>query len=297
MKPNTENSYQERILRVLQHIQENLDRDISMQELSGVACFSAAQFHRFFKGMVGESVGEHVRRLRLERAAQRLLFTERSVTDIGLEAGYETTESFSRSFKRCFAASPSLFRQDSRKRFLSVSNTGVHYLPPQDRDGLNIQPRKVTMNVEVKTVDSVRVAFMRHTGPYFEVERTWNLLCAWAAEKQLLSPETMVMGMCHDDPQITPPDKIRYDACLSVPEDIQAEGPVGIQQAFGGLWGTYRHIGPYEGLQETYNNLMGVWLPQSGQELRDTPSIEIYRSDPNTTPPQELITDIYVPLK
>jgi AraC family transcriptional regulator len=84
----TEASYQERILRVRLHIEAHLDRPMLLEELAAVACFSPFHFHRIFRALVGESVMEHVRRLRLERAAQRLRSgTGARVIDIALDAG------------------------------------------------------------------------------------------------------------------------------------------------------------------------------------------------------------------
>ncbi|MGE4292891.1 MAG: GyrI-like domain-containing protein [Desulfovibrio sp.] len=297
MRKSTQHDYQERILKVLRHIQEHLDRETGVEELARLACFSQAHFHRFFKGMLGESLGEHIRRLRLERSALRLLITEQSVMDLALDAGYDTPEAFSRSFRRMFGASPSEYRRDARQRLVPDSPSGVHYLPDGKRPGLHIRPRSCTMNVEIKLMPSLRVAYMRHAGPYFTVGETWNALCAWACPQNLFGPATLFLGVCHDDPQITPPDKVRYDACMTVPEHIVAQGPVGIQEVFGGEWAVCRHLGPYEGLQELYNRLVGVWLPQSGRELRESPSVEIYRNTPNDTPPEKLVTDVCLALK
>ncbi|MBN2270431.1 MAG: helix-turn-helix transcriptional regulator, partial [Sedimentisphaerales bacterium] len=79
MKKSTATLYKERILRVLVFIQKNLDRELCLDDLAKIAHFSPYHFHRIFTGMVGESLKEHVRRLRLERAAMRLKHTDRSV--------------------------------------------------------------------------------------------------------------------------------------------------------------------------------------------------------------------------
>src|SRR5438552_3450011 len=115
MKSRTEETYKERVLRVLLYIQQHLDETIELDELARVAHFSPYHFHRLFRGMVGESVMEHVRRLRLERAAHRLKFTDQPVTRIAFEAGYETHEAFSRAFRATFEQSPSQFRESHRQ--------------------------------------------------------------------------------------------------------------------------------------------------------------------------------------
>ncbi len=72
MRQQTERTYKVRILRVLVHIPNHLDEVVALEELAAIAYFSPHHFHRIFRGMVGESVMEHIRRLRLDRAAHRL---------------------------------------------------------------------------------------------------------------------------------------------------------------------------------------------------------------------------------
>ncbi len=85
-RSTTEMDYSERVMRVLNFIQKNLDRPLPLEDLAAVACFSPYHFHRVFRGMVGESVKQHVRRLRLERAAQHLKVSERPVLMTALVA-------------------------------------------------------------------------------------------------------------------------------------------------------------------------------------------------------------------
>src|SRR5215470_14455260 len=114
MRDTTIQDYQSRILKVLVHIQKSLDSPVSLEELAAIAHFSPCHFHRIFRGMVGESVKEHVRRLRLERAAHGLKLGDEPVTRIAFEAGYETHESFTRAFGAMFGESPSRFRRTRR---------------------------------------------------------------------------------------------------------------------------------------------------------------------------------------
>ena len=107
MKATTLQHYRERILKVLVHVQQNLDEATSLERLAEVAGFSPFHFHRIFRGMVGETVAEHVRRLRLERAAMRLKHTDQPVTRIAFDAGYEAHEAFTRAFGAMFGVAPS----------------------------------------------------------------------------------------------------------------------------------------------------------------------------------------------
>ena len=77
------------------------------------------------------------------------------------------------------------------------------------------------MDVRVESVAPMRVAFIRHVGPYLQVGETWGRLFAWAGPRGLVARGPKMIGVCYDDPEVTPPDKLRYDACLSVGEHFR----------------------------------------------------------------------------
>src|SRR5262249_31553230 len=162
MRPQTERTYQERILRVLVHIQQHLDEALPLEDLARVACFSPYHFHRIFEGMVGESVKEHTRRLRLERAAFRLKFTDQPVSCIASEAGYEAHDSFTRAFRAMFGEAPSQFRESQRALPFTMVPSSIHYVPNGKLDQLyNLQRGDRAMEVRIEQIEPLRVAFMR----------------------------------------------------------------------------------------------------------------------------------------
>lgn len=295
MRTLTLRDYKRRILQVLTHVQTNLDNPLSLDELAELACFSPYHFHRIFKGMVGESVKEYVRRLRLERAAAELRHGSASVIQIALDAGYESHEAFTRSFKVIFGASPTQFRRIRQEQIASAS--GVHFRPGSTVQRFRTLQGGRGMNVELQQLQPMRVAFLRHVGPYNAVSPTWDRLLTIMGKDGYLGGSPMMLGICHDDPEVTPPSKIRYDACITVDENFQPNGDIQVQVVEGGVYARATHTGPYNDLGKTYIAFLGQWLPRSGRELRNAPCFEVYMNDPQTTPPDELLTDIYAPLK
>jgi len=296
MKPVTLHDYKRRILRVLVHIQQRLDEPLKLDELAGIACFSPFHFHRVFRGMVGESVKEHVRRLRLERAASRLKLGKEPVTQIAFHAGYASHEAFTRAFNAWFGASPSQFRALRRPRQPEVAS-GLHYR--NQRPITKFRPLRggPDMKVEIKKVEPLSVAFMRHVGPYNQVGATWDKLMPILGKEGLLGGNIMCLGICHDDPEVTAPAKLRYDACVTVDAEYRGEGEIGVQTIPGGEYAVTTHLGPYNKLGETYAALLGQWLPRSGRELANAPCFEVYLNSPESTAPEDLITDVYAPLR
>ncbi|MEJ2694966.1 MAG: helix-turn-helix domain-containing protein, partial [Candidatus Thiodiazotropha sp.] len=187
MKRSTLDDYKHRMLRVLVHIQQNLDRPVSLEHLADIAAFSPYHFHRVFRGMVGESVKEHIRRLRLERAATQLKLTNESISRIALNAGYESHQAFTRAFKTCWGLSPSAFRERKGGRQSAVLTPRVSYR--EDAMPADFEPAVSggeSLRVQIKRVDSMRVAFVRHTGPYNECGGAWERLFMGLGKEGLL---------------------------------------------------------------------------------------------------------------
>ncbi len=298
MRPVTIEDYRERMLRVLLHIQENLNREMPLDELAAVANFSPFHFHRIFRGMVGESVQAHIRRIRLERAATRLKHGEESVLMIALDAGYESHEAFTRAFRAVIGQSPSAFRTQCRAQPKGSSPAGVHFgLARLLDDFVPHADGGETMEATIKNMEPMRVAFVRHIGPYDQCGKAWETLCMRVGARGGLGPGSRFIGLSHDDPDVTPPERIRYDACVTVPADFQPEGEVGVQVIEGGDYAVTVHHGPYERLSETYARLCGQWVPRNGRSIRAAPSVEIYLNAPERTRPEDLATEVYVPLE
>ncbi|UWZ82964.1 AraC family transcriptional regulator [Occallatibacter riparius] len=295
MRTATLHDYKQRMLRVLGHIDRHLGDALPLDELARIACFSPYHFHRVFHGMMGESVKEYVRRLRLERSASRLKFGSATIIDIALEAGYDSHEAFTRSFKATFGAAPSQFRLANHQR-AALAPSGIHYGQP-----VTIRFRTLrkggTMKVEIRQLKPVRVAFIRHTGPYSEVGQAWDRLLTFMGKEGYLAGNPMMLGIVHDDPEVTPPDKVRYDACLAVDDSFSPTGDIGVQTIAGGEYAVTTHKGPYNQVGKTYSEFLGQWLPRSGHELRNLPCFEVYVNDPQSTPPDELLTDIFAPVQ
>lgn len=289
--------YHERIGSVLDHILRHLDDDLSLDRLARIAHFSPFHFHRIFTGMVGESVMALVRRLRLERAARQLADSPRPVIEVALNAGYETQESFTRAFRAAFGLPPGRFRKEGEPALVLAAPSAVHF----DRQiplGIFAPPPAgdLTMNVRIERRDPIQAVYLRHVGPYVEVGETWGRLCGLAGPRGLMSGPVSMFGLSYDDPAVTPPEKLRYDACLRVDGEVSVDPPLALQELPPGIFAVTLHQGPYEELARTYAELYGGWLPGSGREPREGATMEIYLNDPCSTAPQDLRTEIWAPI-
>jgi AraC family transcriptional regulator len=152
------------------------------------------------------------------------------------------------------------------------------------------------MDVDITNMPSLRVAAVRHIGPYPQISMAVERLAAIAGPAGLFGqPGAEGIAIYHDDPESTAPDQLRSDAGVVVPDGVALPPGLTEQRIPAGRHGHTRHVGPYEQLSDVWARFKGEWA-KSGHRRGPGASYEIYRNDPRTTPKAQLITDIYVPM-
>jgi AraC family transcriptional regulator len=113
---------------------------------------------------------------------------------------------------------------------------------------------------------------------------------------KLVFGKAQTFGLSYDDPDVTDPQRMRYDACMVVKDATRTRREVQTQSFDGGYFAVTVHEGPYATLGETYARLFAhiVTHPIGGRRWRlgDPPSLEHYLNDPRKTAPEGLRTKI-----
>jgi AraC family transcriptional regulator len=153
------------------------------------------------------------------------------------------------------------------------------------------------MNVDLKQMPELRLAAVRHVGPYNRIVEAFQCLGEIAASAGLIGhPGAEMLALYHDDPEATPIDQLHSDAAITVPNNLALPSGVTEIRVPAGRYACTTHVGPYTGLGDAWAQFMGSWLPQSGHRVGNGPSFEIYRNTPAQTPPEELRTELYLPI-
>ncbi len=286
-KRKTREHYGDRIRKAVTFMEANQSRVPTLEELSKVAGFSAYHFHRVFHAYVGETVASYLKRIRLERAAMQLCHTEQMVLDVALDAGYETESAFIKAFKTRFKQSPGVFRK-----------SGNATIQPNQNIKLKMQTQSINAE-SIQKLEPIPIYYVRKTGPYAQAAKeAFGTLMPFLYGNKLTSPDMRCFGISFDDPNVTDPSKLRYEAAATVEVAHEPEGEVQRKDIEGGKYATFLHKGAYETLAGTYDAIFSQWLPESGEQLRDRPVFEEYLNrDPRKTKPENLRTLIYLPLQ
>lgn len=93
------------------YIRQNTDQALDRKELANMAGYSLPHFHRIFTAEIGENIAAYIKRVRLERAARKLMQGAVDLTQVALAAGYQSHAAFSKAFKQRYGYTPSQFRR------------------------------------------------------------------------------------------------------------------------------------------------------------------------------------------
>ena len=270
---DSRSEYAARMHRVLEYIDRQLDRPLELDTLARVANFSPFHFHRLFTAWFGETVGEYVRRRRLELGAQRLIAQPRlPILQVALSVGFGSTEAFARAFKTRFGATPSTWRD------AQLSNRD-QWKSKHDQAPAPGSANHGAMKVTIVDRQPTSVAYLRHVGPYGKaVSDFWmQEVDPWMETNALYGRPRY--GISHDDPGITAPDKLRYDAAVEVPANFAGAGSHQMTVIPGGKYAVGKFRGTDKEVGEAWSWLLRDWLSGSGMQLDSRPFFEHYPTE------------------
>ncbi len=153
------------------------------------------------------------------------------------------------------------------------------------------------MKAEIKELPDFNVVFVRKLGPYGKevCEQAVGELMQWAGPKGFAATGTLLF-VYWDNPEVTPPEKCRTDACLTVPAGTQHSGQVGVQCIPGGPHAVCRFEIAADGFQRAWEEAF-AWFVNGGYECDDRPCFERYHNNAAQHPEGKWIFDICIPLK
>lgn len=275
-------AYAKRISRVTQHMAEHLDAPLELELLASVAHFSPWHFHRVYRELTGETVGDAVRRMRLHRAAGELLRSSQEIAQIAKHAGYGSVAAFSRAFSASYGVPPGEYR----KRGQALDQT-----PPSAKESSSMY------EVTIAAFPGFRLAAIEHRGDYQQVGGAFGRAFAWAAPRGGLAMPPRSVGIYYADAPSVPQSELRAHAGVVVTPETTADGEIEIVDIPPMLCASVLHRGPYAELDRPYRFLYRAWLPQAGRDPANHPCFEEYLNDARAVPPSELLTRIYLPLE
>ena len=273
--------YIERINAVQDYIENHLDEEINIRKLSQVASFSEYHFQRIFKQFTSESLYSFIKRLRLEKAIFLLRSNRKlSIQDIAFSVGFSNQASFAKALKEKYQLNASRIRE--------MNDLEIDRLFAENRTNGKVLPDDLHYNNPVEftlqTIEPIKVLYTRYTGAYKGntdlFAKLFTKLYCFADKNKLLRQNAKWFVVYHDFCDLTVEEKLRLSVCLSVHDDVPAQGEFGCMEIAGGRYAVGRFLLGASDYQGAWNFMISKWLPDSGYLPDDRFCFEFY-------PPQQ----------
>ncbi len=271
--------------KVINYIEENLDGDISYQEISKIAGCSVYNFQRVFSYIADKPLSEYIRNRKLTLAAFDILNTTDKLIDIAVKYGYDSQDSFTRAFKAFHGTLPSKVRNETAQ-LKSCPKLSFQIIIKGENH----------MNYQIEQWPAFKLAGIKQRIKTEQAFRTipqiWDT--AWKDgtmnrmielfQKTDYRPAGFI-GMSIGGQWGNSED---MDYFIGVTNHVDVENckhisaPDGMEEIHikAATWAIFEANGELpDAVQKIYKQFYSEWLPNSGYQLDDVPVIECYMQD------------------
>jgi AraC family transcriptional regulator len=272
--------YAARMDRVAKRIEDGIAEGAvpTLDELADAAALSRFHFHRLFRLLTGETVGEAITRIRIALAIDAVDSDRATVTAAAHRAGYASSQSLARAARRTTGASI------------------TELVGQRDNQAARGEQHDRPFRLEYVSLDPVRICSVATTGPY----EALNLAYRGLFEALLASDSDLdvmgVYGIPIDDPRDVAPADHRFRCCIAARLDRVPPG-IDVMELADGQYARRRVAATYEALPQLLDAT--YWrLIDRGIALRDAPAFFHYLDQPGALDGPAVVHDtaIYVPV-
>lgn len=276
------NSWNEGITNAVSYIEENLDKELNIDDIAAKAYVSSFHFQRIFSVLCGFTVGEYIRCRRLTIAAQELASGEEKVIDIALKYGYDSPDSFARAFARFHGVPPSAAKQKGIRL-----NAFAPLKIKLTLEGGTMLEYKIVEKAQFTVMGRSRM-FNSDTS-YEEIPKFWT--------EHMQSEESKVVcgmyGICLDG------DGKNFEYLIADNYLPRSEVPEGYVTKVipAGTWAVFPCTGALpKALQDVNTKIWSEWLPScKSYKLAGNYNVEMYT--PPCENPDDTYSEIWVPVE
>lgn len=278
-RQSTKEAHQEKINDALYKIHRDFGHPLHVKEIAAHVSTSVYHFNRLFYMYMGEHVHAYLRRIRLEHAANLLLFNpHRSVLNIAQEVGFASAASFTHAFKQHFMVAPTKWREVDQDN------------APQSTQILPLEQSPHIVRTPARTL-----AYVRHKGYNKSIQMPWQKLLEWARQEGVPVTATM-LGLHHSNPRFVAREACHYVACLEVSAPCFPKGEIGIMRMPSLLCAVFSFEGKYGDFLKQMESVYYDWLPNSTFERLHLPAFAIYHKNHFIAPDERYVLDFYIPV-
>lgn len=280
----------QRMTKSIDYIENNLDKELRIEQAATVACMSKFHFQRMFTMLTGVTVAAYIRKRRLTMAAQELNHSKSKVIDVALKYGYESPESFAKAFRKAHGISPSEVRnhRQSLKAFPKLSFQ-IQLKGDEEMDYRIIE--KEAFQVVGKGIRTTTVDGANHR----EISAFWDESNrnGFSAELAKDAGSLGLLGICMEfDKQ---QEDLTYLICA---EKNKKYIPSSWKEKTipASTWAVFPVHGPMpKAMVKVWERIFTEWFPSTGYEHAGGPELEVYSSAVNSVD-ENYYSEVWIPI-
>jgi AraC family transcriptional regulator len=266
--------YTSRINRVIDYIECNLSENLSLEKLAEFACFSKYHFHRIFKAVTNETLNIFIKRIKMETALRRLNYDPHvRIIDLAMDSGYQSHTNFTRDFKNYYQVSPS--KAKNHNPVISVQGK-----TDKREEGKTETGDLSLSSIGIKNIQPMTVVYERILNGYDPnvipqaFQDLYNKVQFYHPDGKYVKP----VGIAYDDPDYTPLDKCRYDACYELAEDSPTfpGSDLNTKVIEEGLYACFALTGKGKDIFAAWDSIFEKWIVTGNFVPVEKPNIELY---------------------
>jgi AraC family transcriptional regulator len=247
-----------RLNKTLEYIEENLDKDIHLDLIAKKFALSKYHFHRIFKVLTGDPPAKYIEKRRLSLAASDLISTKKSILDIALDYGFNSHESFTRSFKKHFSLTPSHFRK-MRPDFDYYDTCQIAAID------LRLSKGEVGLNPAIVHKSEFSMAALTYSGHNkTKIYELWQNFWSLVNRREIIIDENECLGVCWHTMDMRNRELFDYHVGVVTCKNTKIPDSMRLFHLAESVYAAFTHRGPISKIEQTYDRIYGSWIIHSG---------------------------------
>ena len=264
--------------KTIDYIEDNLLKDISVKKMSRKVGISEFYLQRSFQILTGYSISEYIRNRKLYLAARELSCSSNKIIDIAYKYGYETPESFTKSFTKFHGNTPSNVKRGGKYNPFNRIKVTISI---EQGEEMNV---KITPMFPIKLI-GFESEFNFETS-YKEIPKFWDEICEkhctriYAGEDPITPEEHAIVDNCIGEYALCMDGNSKTFKYMVAGRYTGGDVPSGMKlvELERGDWAVFDCYGSNpKTLQETNTKIFNEWIPNNQEyEVRANYNIEWY---------------------
>lgn len=269
-------NYQKALEQAIVYIENHLNEDIKVEDVSHVAGYSYFHFNRQFNAILGESVGNYIKKRRLANAACKLLYTDDKIIDIAIENQFESAEAFSRAFKAAYKMSPQNYRKRRIHTFMSTKKCLDNNLLKHLLNHVTVHPKIIELS-EIKVIGLREKTELKNEN----IKKLWEKFYIFQNKVFHQYPNSRKFGiyeLYNQNIHFTVNENMVFSQILGIEVTSFDNIPYNFvaKTISGGRYAVFTHRGSLKTLPQTVDYIWGTWMLSTKEEMDNRETFEIY---------------------